>query len=280
MFPYFLGKAPSTFNSLGHASQFLAEKVAYTVGDQNNEHIGGTSGNPADFNLQLGFWAKPQTTSSTATVYSLHNANIQNAHQFRVRLNTSRIEIVHTVAQTRAGVVTFVTPLNITHTATLTDFNHFLLLYDMYGSTPDSASSFNTDFKLYVNGTEVTPTENNHVYEQEGGVAKSIGTIDYIQTVGGVEETFASGSAGPSQNNFDFKDGWTGQISGFSQSNKTSNLFYPIADQVTEVYPLFFNGSGDYIRSPDDSAGTDDSIPGTKVDYTGVTIPTTTRPTV
>lgn len=282
MFPYFLGKAPSIFNSLGGTSEFLKAKEGYTLGDTNNpvfESSGTGGAGIADFNCQLIFWAKPTTDSANDTVVQLNQANQNSDQYFKVYLNRSRIRVLHRANQTRAGVNTRVNHLDITHTASLSDFNHFMIFYNMADivDNDSTVTNFHADYKLYVNGVDVNPTNVGTPAFSESGVSTNFDTVDFIRTVGGMEENFATGS--PGGNNFNWTDDWSGTISGYTESqdkfSQANPYDYNVDDQVADFYFTYYDSSGTYI-GPTPT----DSITGTHVDYTGVSIPTSTRPTV
>ena len=278
MFVFPLGKAPGLFPSLGGTSELFDAKEGYTLGDQNNPVFETETGgsNIGNFNCQLIFWAKPTTSSNNDTVVQLNESknNISDQY-FKVFLNKSRIRILHRCNQNRAGVNTRVNHLDITHTAKLADFNHYMIFYNMADIEDNDSSvvNYHADYKLYVNGVDVNPTNAGAPGFFESGVSTNFGTPNFIRTVGGMESVFETGS--PGGPNFSWTQDWSGFVSGYTENQNQIDYDYNIADQVDAYYSTYYDSAGTYV-GPTPTA----TFTGTHVDYTGVSIPTETRPTV
>jgi len=282
MLTFPLGKAPSTFPSLGGTSVFLKAKEGYTLGDENTpafEPSAPGGAGIADFNCQFIFWAKPNSTSNLDTVVQLNQADQTSDQYVKVFLNKSRIRVLHRANQNRAGVNTRVNHLDITYTANLANWNHYMIFYNMADIQDDDSSvtNYHADYKLFVNGVDVDPTNVGTPAFSESGVSTSFGTTNFIRTVGGMEEVFATGS--PGGFNFNWTSDWSGYVSGYTENqdkpSQPNPQDYNVSDQVADFYYTYYDSSGTYIGPTPTS-----SITGTHVDYTGVTVPSLTRPTV
>jgi hypothetical protein len=280
MLTFPLGKAPSTFPSLGGDSTQFVDLAGISAGTQDDEVIGGSDGfypNTGDFldSAFIAFWAKPsESSSSNNRVWCFDSANPSTSFgalpEFFAELGKTGLVMKHVTNNRTAGVTTTYTNINISYSANLGDWHHYMFFY----LAPGNQFARNHYASVYVDGVEVG--SGSYI---TGGDKQS----PDIRTIGGREFTFYSGTAGGS--NFYFDKGFAGRIGGYYED---LNGFYNSLNVPSTLSSLIDRHYGDYYDSSTTYIGpTPDTIPqgaylsgfGTGVDYTGVSMPSYTRPT-
>lgn len=267
MLTYFLGK-PNAFLETGGTATNLAELQGVSAGDINDPFIGGSDGYyPNSGNILLtsfiSFWAKPnESTYSTNYVFWHGEATSSTQNEYFCELGKNGIRIVHDTGERRGGVFFSTRNVDYTHTANLSGYNHYMFYYRL--------GTQEHDFKLYINGIEITTGTDSSDADKGDGL--SINT----RTVGGREKTFYSGTSGGA--NYIFQRGWAGSISGYYEEPNaiyhSNNTSVTITQLVDRHYSDYYDSSGNWIGTTPGA-----SIPGLAVDYTGVSVPSFTRPT-